>query len=268
MHKQSSSRPLRLPSPSNALPCDFNRVWLRMTARECLNVCSAYNLITSSPPIGHETDHLPSDLSAEGALAWMSRNQGNGNYYFGVLDPLAPKKITNVANMTLWLDGQDRATLLDGSGDPVGDGGKVATRFFKMPADKSGAGHHFTQGTSVDRPNWHGDGYVNFFGRLELYRTARCGNHLEPVPARKSRASPTLCVAGREKDRFVLSESLSDEHDIAQHVMPSVDDACEQEVVPQRVRTQTVHKSTVRARGAHYQESPLAIHHSRPLHPP
>ena len=165
MQKQSSSRPLLLPSPSNALPCDFNRVWLRMTARECLNACSAYNLITNSPAIGDEPKQMPSDLSAEGALAWMSRNQGNGNYYFGLLiDPLAPKKITNVANMTLWLDGKDRATLLDGSGDPVGDGGAVATRFFKMPADKSGAGHHFTQGTAVDRPNWHADGHVNFPG--------------------------------------------------------------------------------------------------------
>ncbi len=149
MQKQSSSRPLQLPSPSNALPCDFNRVWLRMTARECLNVCSAFGLIRTEPTIGDEPEQMPSDLSAEGALAWMSRNQGNGNYYFGLLiDPLAPKKIANAAAMTLWLDGQDRATLLDGSGDPVNDAGAVATWL-----DKSGAGHDFTQGTDVDRPH-------------------------------------------------------------------------------------------------------------------
>jgi hypothetical protein len=164
MHKQLPPRRLQLPSPSNALPCDFNRVWLRMTARECLNVCSAYNLITSSPVIGAEPEQMPADLSAEGALAWMSRNQGNGKYYFGAVDPLAPKKITNAAAMTLWLDGQDRATLLDGSDIPVNDGGAVATGFLKMPADKSGAGHDFTHGTTVDRPHWYADGYVNFLG--------------------------------------------------------------------------------------------------------
>ena len=160
MHQHKSRPPLLLSAPSNAIPCDFNRVWLRMTARECLNVCTAYKLITSSPAIGDEPEQMPSDLSAEGALAWMSRNQGNGNYYFGLLiDPLAPKKITNVANMTLWLDGKDRATLLDGSDIPVNNGGKVATW-----TDKSGAGHDFTQATDGDRPHWYADGYVNFPG--------------------------------------------------------------------------------------------------------
>jgi len=63
--------------------------------------------------------------------------------------------------MTLWLDGQDRATLLDGSDDPVNDGGQVAAW-----ADKSGAGHDFTQATPGDRPLWNADGYVNFPGGM------------------------------------------------------------------------------------------------------
>jgi hypothetical protein len=167
-----------------------------MTARECLNVCSAYNLIASSPAIGDEPEQMPSDLSAEGALAWMSWNQGDGNYYFGAVDPLAPKKITNVANMTLWLDGQDRATLLDGSGDPVGDGGAVATW-----ADKSGAGHHFTQGTAVDRPHWHADGYVNFPGSPS---TVQLNSGREACAPRSSdcRAGPRRSAMARRSHVF------------------------------------------------------------------
>jgi hypothetical protein len=161
MKRHLTHQPLLLPSPTNAIPSDFNRIWLRMTARECLNVCSAYKLITSSPEIGDELGQMPADLTAEGALAWMSWNQGRGNYYFGALDPLAPKKITNAAAMTLWLDGQDRATLLDGSNIPVNDGGKVATW-----SDKSGAGHYFTQATLGNRPTWHAPGHVNFEGGL------------------------------------------------------------------------------------------------------
>lgn len=161
MKKRHARRPLLLLAPTNAIPCDFNRLWLRMSARECLDVCTAYGLITSQPVIGDELGQMPAELTAEGALAWMSWHQGRGNYYFGALDPIAPRRISNAAAMTLWLDGQDRATLLDGSDTPVNDGDEVATW-----ADKSGAGHDFTQANSDYRPEWHTDGYVNFEGGI------------------------------------------------------------------------------------------------------
>lgn len=232
MHKQPSSRPLQLPSPSNAIPCDFNRVWLRMTARECLNVCSAYNLITSSPILGNEPDQMPSDLSAEGALAWMSWNQGRGNYYFGALDPLAPRKIANAASMTLWLDGQDRATLLDGSGDPVTDGVKVATW-----ADKSGAGHDFTQATDGDRSHWYANGYVNFPGGVNrnpglISRSSACAQCCDSC-----RASPMRCGVPAGRIAMVPSAGVSRISGVAVGELPRV---------RRRARWRPVPKSTAR----------------------
>lgn len=51
------------------------------------------------------------------------------------------------SGLQLWLDAEDKSTLLDTSGDPITGSGNVATW-----VDKSGSSNNATQGTDINRP--------------------------------------------------------------------------------------------------------------------
>lgn len=66
-----------------------------------------------------------------------------------------------------WFDGEDTSYLYQtaDTSTPVTTTGQTVGRW----EDRSGNGHHITQATSGDRPEWHSDGYVTFSGSECLF---------------------------------------------------------------------------------------------------
>jgi len=161
----NTTRPRRLPlslvgrASSGAVvepSYDFAKIFRRMTAAECVNVCNHYSLLSSVPVVGTGDGECPSELSAEGALSWMMWNEGRGEWY----TTSTPADISP-ATMRLWLDAKDQSTLFSDAGvTPITDGGAV-----QQWNDKSGGGRHFSQATVGLRPTWSNAGQcVDFVG--------------------------------------------------------------------------------------------------------